>query len=448
MENKNKCSMVDHKEIDAISFCYHCKIYMCNKCEKHHSEIFKNIHQCKSIKEFNNSDIFTGICKKNNHFAELLYYCKDHNELCCAQCITKIKAKDNGQHKDCEICLLKDIENDKKNKLIENIKSLEDLSQTLQKSIDELKNIFNNMNEKKEKLKLDIQKIFTKLRSILNDREDKLLLDIDKKYEELYFNENIIKESEKLPNKIKESIDKGKLINNNWNNNKLNSSINDCLNIENNICFINTINNNIKKCNSQKNEINFYPEDDKINKLIETLENFGLISEKKPNIFDSKIEFDDELVKLWLNNRKFSSELLFRKTRDGSTPKDFHDKCDNKGITIIFIETTKGYKFGGYTELQWDSNSGGKKDKTTFIFSFNNKEKYTARNNNDSIYCSSSEGPRFGCNWPEIYLNGSLNKGQSWDESSGNTFVLGRKLTNGEQDWDVKELEVHKIIYL
>ena len=117
MENKNKCSMIDHKEIDAISFCYHCKIYMCNKCEKHHSELYKNTHQCKSIKELNNSDIFTGICKKNNHSTELMYFCKDHNELCCAQCITKIKDEDNGQHKDCEICLLKDIENDKKNKL-------------------------------------------------------------------------------------------------------------------------------------------------------------------------------------------------------------------------------------------------------------------------------------------------------------------------------------------
>ena len=29
-----------------------------------------------------------------------------------------------------------------------------------------------------------------------------------------------------------------------------------------------------------------------------------------------------------------------------------------------------------------------------------------------------------------------------------NTFLLGRKLTKGEQYWDVKELEVHKITYL
>ena len=62
-----------------------------------------------------------------------------------------------------------------------------------------------------------------------------------------------------------------------------------------------------------------------------------------------------------------------------------------------FIETTKGYRFGGYTELNWDDNSCGKKDKSTFIFSFNNKQKYIARNNNSSIYCNPSEGPRFGC---------------------------------------------------
>ncbi len=33
----------------------------------------------------------------------------------------------------------------------------------------------------------------------------------------------------------------------------------------------------------------------------------------------------------------------------------------------------------------------------------NKNQKITARNNNGSIYCHSSEGPRFGCNWPEIY---------------------------------------------
>ena len=62
-----------------------------------------------------------------------------------------------------------------------------------------------------------VQKTFTKLRNALNDREDKLLLEIDKKYNELFQNEEIIKESEKLPNKIKISLEKGKEIENNWN---------------------------------------------------------------------------------------------------------------------------------------------------------------------------------------------------------------------------------------
>ena len=187
--------------------------------------------------------------------------------------------------------------------------------------------------------------------------------------------------------------------------------------------------------------------DKRIRKLEEELKK---IKEKLYQIkkFDSKIDFDEELVKLWLNNREFTAELLFRKTRDGSNPNDFHNKCDNKGITITFIETTKGYKFGGYTELQWDNCSGGKIDKSTFLFSFNYCQKYHARNNKFCICCASNYCPWFGNDcYPEIYFNCSLNKGQSYDSLSNNTFVSGRKLTNGEEFWEVKELEVFKIKY-
>ena len=57
------------------------------------------------------------------------------------------------------------------------------------------------------------------------------------------------------------------------------------------------------------------------------------------------------------------------------------------------------------------------------------------------------EGPRFGYSSdPEIFLYKTLNKGQSFD-SYKNTFLSGRKLTNGEEYWDVKELEVYKLTY-
>ena len=439
-----KCSNIKHKEIDAILFCSLCKIYMCNKCEKFHSELYENTHQNKIIKDIKELDEnFSGICNEDNHINELIYFCRDHNKLCCAECITKIKAKNNGKHKDCNLCLIEDIEKEKKSKLKENIKCLEDLSKTFEKSIKDLKKLYEKINEDKEKLKVNIQNIFTKLRNEINKREDKLLLEVDNKFDTLYFKEDIIKQCDNLPNKIKISLNKGKLIDEHWNKNKLNFLINDCLNIENNIKKINIINESVKKYNSNNFLIKF--EEEGITQLLENVKNFGIIKHK---IFDSIIEFDEYLVKSWLNNRNFKTELLFRKSRDGSSPYDFHNKCDNKGITIVFIETTKGYKFGGYTELQWDKSKNGKTDKSTFIFSFNHKEKYNSRNNNSSIYCSSKEGPRFGSGYPEIYLYGTLDKGQSYDNSSYNTFLLGRKLTNGEEFWDVKELEVHKIIYI
>ena len=90
--------------------------------------------------------------------------------------------------------------------------------------------------------------------------------------------------------------------------------------------------------------------------------------------------------------------------------------------------------------------SGSKTDKSTFIFSFNNKQNYTARNNNTSICGFSDEGPRFGCGYPEIYFNETLDIGESSDVSC--TFTDKRVLTNRDQYWDVKELEVYKIIYI
>ena len=101
--------------------------------------------------------------------------------------------------------------------------------------MDELQKIINKIDENKEKLKIKISKIFTKLRNAINDRENELLLDIDNKFSEFIFDEKIIKQNEKLPNKIKEYLEKGKNIENEWKNNnkKLNIFINDCINIEN-----------------------------------------------------------------------------------------------------------------------------------------------------------------------------------------------------------------------
>ena len=51
---------MNHKEIDALSFCGECKIYMCNKCDKFHSEMFQNHKSIKLEKGKDISVLFTG----------------------------------------------------------------------------------------------------------------------------------------------------------------------------------------------------------------------------------------------------------------------------------------------------------------------------------------------------------------------------------------------------
>ena len=284
MEKKEivyKCSLKEHNEFDANNYCQKCEIYMCNKCEKHHLCIFPN-HQL-IILDKDISNIFTGYCKvENHHQNELDFFCKNHNILCCGKCISKLKSKGCGQHTDCNVCNYEDIIEDKKQNLKKNIKILEDLGNIF--SIDELKIIVEKIRKNKEEIKLEIQKVFTNIRNAINNREDELLLEVDKEFEKIYLNEDILKESEKLPNKIKISLERGKLIDKEWDN----SLINDCINIENDIKNINEINDKIKECKLKDIKLKFNYE----GSLLESIKYFGSINNGE-NINNVQININD-----------------------------------------------------------------------------------------------------------------------------------------------------------
>ena len=84
----------------------------------------------------------------------------------------------------------------------------------------------------------------------------------------------MIKEGDKLPNRIKNSLTKCKFIDEHWNENKLNSLINDCLNIEHNIQLIKKINDSVKRNKSTNASIKFYPKEEGISLLLENINNF------------------------------------------------------------------------------------------------------------------------------------------------------------------------------
>ena len=291
---KKRCSLSKHSEVDAISYCQDCKTYFCNKCQNHHQEILEN-HKIINLNQLD--EVFIDKCKEDNHNDKLEFFCKDHNILCCGFCITKIEEEGYGQHKDCNIYHIKKIKDEKRNKLKENVNNLEELYKQIEKSINELKRIFEEINKNKEELKMNVQTIFTKIRNVLNEKEDKLLNDIDEQFNNIYFKEDLIKESEKLPNKIKKSIEKGKIIDKEWNENNLSSLINDCINIENNIKEINIINDNIKKSNLNKDQKIIYNiKEEQINNMINNIQNFGKIITNLSD--DYKIENKNPIHKL------------------------------------------------------------------------------------------------------------------------------------------------------
>ena len=455
---KKKCMYKEHGKIDAIIYCRDCKVYMCNKCDQFHSNLLSN-HKCFNIDK-DNSNIFTGICFEDEHQMKLEFFCKTHNKLCCGACITKIKTNSLGKHKDCDVCLLQEIKNEKLEKLNENIKYLEDLSKTLEDSIKKIKEIFEKISLDKEELKKKITKIFTNIRNEVNNREDKLLLEIEEKYQDLYFKEDIIRDYEKLPTKVNLLLEKNKKKEINDNEQELNVLINNCLEIENNIKNINDINEKISTASDvKKATILFYPDDEEINKFLEMIKGFGKID--KENIFylssiiNNSLDYQNCVLK-WIkektNKNKFNIELIFQMSKNGSSSDDFHKICDNQGPTLILIKTSKNKIFGGFTPLNWLKT--GKhpfdKDNQTFIFSLNIMKKFDMRNPNQyAIKYNSSYGPNFGdC---DIKLNKNLKSGESYANSSCNYLSNNNlELTGGKgehENFVTDEFEVYKIVF-
>ena len=189
--------------------------------------------------------------------------------------------------------------------------------------------------------------------------------------------------------------------------------------------------------------------------------NWSEIKKIKTINFDSVIlresknedKFWDIIIK-WIEIKQL--ELLYRGSRDGTTGKIFHEKCDNKGPTLCLYRNEKGYIFGGYASISWTSDNNIHEAKNSFIFTLTNVHgteptKFPSKNN-QNVYHISSRGPNFGSNgdirvfddylnqkciieFPYCY-NDILNKGKS---------IFTGDLNNNNGEVKIKEIEVFKI---
>uniref|UniRef100_U9SN20 TLDc domain-containing protein n=3 Tax=Rhizophagus irregularis TaxID=588596 RepID=U9SN20_RHIID len=71
----------------------------------------------------------------------------------------------------------------------------------------------------------------------------------------------------------------------------------------------------------------------------------------------------------------YEFKLILRGSRDGFSPRKFHEICDYKSHTISIIKVTSSNEIlGGYNPTMWKSGLSFGNTKDSFIFSFKNKK--------------------------------------------------------------------------
>ena len=153
-------------------------------------------------------------------------------------------------------------------------------------------------------------------------------------------------------------------------------------------------------------------------------------------------------VKNWIAPGKtVKYNLIFKKTRDGDTADIFHKFCDNKGKTLIMIETTKGRKFGGFTNENWDESGDWKyKNYNDFVFSIDLNKIYKHKGGTYSTIGDKGYGPVFGNGRPSycdiLFQGNTLNIGYT---TTNGPYNSNKELNFGEEKYETKEIEVYQV---
>lgn len=248
------------------------------------------------------------------------------------------------------------------------------------------------------------------------------------------------KEEETLPKKVNYLLEKGKLIDNEWKDDKLKTMINDCINIEKNIDNINKINKDLKEYNSKKINFKFIPEEDeKINEFINSIKSFGKLTNIDDNLNDSDIlntSDKKQKLKIWINpDNNFNAKLLYKLSRDGDSLKIFHELCDNIKNNLIIVENENNEIFGGFSNSwYWDTSGNDLTINDGFLFNLTKDKK----NNNQNIRILK------GCKDHGPYIYNKL----YFDKSMKKCYIENKDYSDNLGMNNIKQVEIYQITIL
>jgi len=148
----------------------------------------------------------------------------------------------------------------------------------------------------------------------------------------------------------------------------------------------------------------------------------------------------------------FKFKLLLRGSRDGFTPKTFHELCDNIPCTVTFIKV-KGTDeiLGGYNPLIWKSSEVFAQSNDSFIFSFKSKNNFKdliLSHVNDMEHAflhSPFRGPSFGRE--DILLcNGNGNELGIYNLNACILLDYKKTIRDSEEKFSIEDYEVFQVL--
>ena len=237
---------------------------------------------------------------------------------------------------------------------------------------------------------------------------------------------------------------------------------------------IEQMNNKINEFSS-KNQYYYSSNNNILSNMSQNIENLKAINEKliyENNLFkkqinqinNEKIIYDDSNVghvegtilknneeieflskKIGENSDKVIFNLIYKATENSDKAQVFHERCDQAKNNLVLIETSENRRFGGFTTCDWSGNQIEKNDENAFVFSLDKMKIYDIVPGQPAIACYPNYGP--------IFLNCQIKINDDAFTNGGSTFCKGQnyqteedfELNGGNQDFQIKEIEVYEI---
>jgi len=143
-------------------------------------------------------------------------------------------------------------------------------------------------------------------------------------------------------------------------------------------------------------------------------------------------------------------EVLYIASRDGDAASRFHSFCDNKGATIVVVQSSTGAVFGAYTEVSWTHGCNcWKKSYSAFLFRIRpSYERYDIKSGQNyvSLLHATSKGPWFDGSLrigsKALHTSNSIVGGSYFNVPSNKPYILN----DGQYQFKVRDYVVMKAI--